>query len=90
MFVGLSQQSPIRYALLDMAGVIWDLASRSTHVSELVQGPLDYTRYCDASAWGAGGVWFGGQQRLHPSVWRVQWPHNITKAVVSNSNPGGQ
>ncbi len=64
MFIGLSRQSPVRYALLDMAGVIRDLASRPTHVSELVQGPLDYVGYCDASAWVAGGVGFGGQQPL--------------------------
>jgi hypothetical protein len=56
-FVGLSRHGEVRPALLDVATVIKDLASRPTHVHELIQGTLDYTGYCDASAFGAGGVW---------------------------------
>jgi hypothetical protein len=88
-FIGLSREGQIRIALIDISGVIRDLASRPTQVNKLVQGPLDYIGYCDASAWGAGGVWFGGRKRLHPVVWRVQWPKDITAAVVSDSNPTG-
>lgn len=69
--------------------MIWDLASHPTHVSKLVQGPFDYFGYCDTSAWGAGGIWLGGQQAPHPIMWRVQWPKDVPDAVVSDSNPGG-
>jgi hypothetical protein len=70
--------------------VIKDLASRLTHVSELVQQPIDYVGYCDASAFGAGGVWFGSKRPLDRIVWRVQWPTDVTYTVVSDSNPDGQ
>jgi hypothetical protein len=80
----------VRHAIIDIATVIRDLASRPTHVSELVQKDLDYVGYCDASAFGAGGVWFGGKTQLAPIVWQVQWPKDITTAVVSDSNPSGR
>jgi hypothetical protein len=89
-FIGLGRNSPVRRALLDMACLIRDLARRPTHVSELVpQGP-EYTGFCDASAFGAGGVWFGGSKPLEPLVWRVQWPTDITNEVVLLSNPTGR
>jgi hypothetical protein len=88
-FIGLSREGQIRITLINITGVIRDLASRPTHVNKLVQGLLDYIGYCDASAWGAGGVWFGGCKILHPVVWRVQWPKDVTAAVVSDSNPMG-
>jgi hypothetical protein len=88
-FIGLSRNGEVRNALLDVAAVIRDLASRPTHVRELVQQTLGYTGYCDASAFGAGGVWFGAEQRLDPIVWRVQWPKDVTATVVSTTNPDG-
>ncbi len=88
-FIGLPRNGEIRNALLDFASVIRDLASRPTHVNELVQKNLDYTGYCDASAFGAGGVWFGAAQHLRPIVWRVEWPKDVTKAVISTTNPTG-
>jgi hypothetical protein len=90
IFVGLSRHGEVRHALLDIAAVIRELASRPTHVSELVQKELNYIGYCDASAFGAGGVWFGGTQRLRPIVWRIQWPADVTTSVVSSTNPTGQ
>jgi hypothetical protein len=89
-FVGLSRHGEVRHALLDIAEVIQDQASRPTHVSELVEQTLNYTGYCDASAFGAGDVWFGGNKELQPVFWRVQWPKDVTDAVVSDSNPDGR
>jgi hypothetical protein len=88
-FIGMGRHGEVRHALLDFAAVVRDLASRPTHVKELVQQPLDYVGYCDASAFGAGGVWFGANTTLRPIVWRIQWPQDITNAVVSTSNPTG-
>ena len=73
-----------------MANVIKDLAVRPTHVTELVQQGLDYAGYCDASAFGAGGVWFGSGTALPRSVWRIQLPQDITSDVVSYANPNGR
>jgi hypothetical protein len=89
-FVGLSRTGEVRHAMLDVAVVIRDLSHRPTHISELTQQILHYTGYCDASAWGAGGVWFGAKNPLSPIVWRVQWPKDITDAVVSDRNPKGR
>jgi hypothetical protein len=89
-FVGLSRHGEVCHALIDITAVIQDLASRSTHVSKLIEQTLNYTGYCDASAFGAGGVWFGGGKDLKPIVWRVQWPKDVTNAVVSGSNPDGR
>jgi hypothetical protein len=88
--IGLGSKSEVRQALIDVAVVIRDLARRPTHVSELTQHDLHYTGYCDASAFGAGGVWFGADRELTPLVWRVQWPQDITDAVVSFKNPNGK
>jgi hypothetical protein len=79
----------MRHALLDMGMLITSLAACPTHISELVHNPLDYIGYCDASAFGAGGVWFGGQRELKPLVWRVEWPADVAKSIVSESNPLG-
>jgi hypothetical protein len=88
--IGLGANSEGRQALTDAAAVIRDLARRPTHVSELTQHELHYTGCCDASAFGAGGVWFGADRELTPLVWRVQWPKDITDAVVSFKNPSGR
>jgi hypothetical protein len=88
-FVGLSRHGEIRKALLDAGVLIQELSRRPTHVSELVDGDPDYIGFCDASAFGAGGVWFSGSKSLRPSVWRVEFPSDITRQVVSDSNPNG-
>jgi hypothetical protein len=79
--IGLSRHGEVRHAaLLDVANVvIHNVASRPTHVNELVQQDLlNYAGYCHASsAFGAGSVWFGASLALPPSVWRIQWPSNI-------------
>jgi hypothetical protein len=54
-----------------------------------VAGDFDYVAFCDVSAFGAGGVWFSGTKPLHPAVWRVEFPPDITSQVISDSNPNG-
>ena len=87
--VSIGPKSELRHALIDLRTMIMNLAQRPTHVNELVGLDLDYIGYCDASAFGAGGVWFSGKSELPPTVWRIQWPADITAAVISDSNPGG-
>jgi hypothetical protein len=36
-----------------------------------------------------GWVGFRGKQELDPIVWRIQWPPDIKKIVVSSANPAG-
>ena len=88
--ISLSASGEVRAALLDLRQLVTTLAARPTHVREILpaQDP-DYIGYCDASAFGAGGVWFSGTSPVHETVWRLQWPPDITAAVVSESNPTG-
>jgi hypothetical protein len=88
--VALSASGDVRAALLDLRQLVLTLADRPTHVNEiLIPDAPDYIGYCDASAFGSGGVWFSGTSPLPETVWRLQWPRDITVAVVSDSNPDG-
>jgi hypothetical protein len=88
--ISLSASGEVRAALLDLRQMVSTLAARPTHVKEILPAPdPDYIGYCDASAFGAGGVWFSGQCTLPETVWRLQWPLDITAAVISESNPTG-
>jgi hypothetical protein len=88
-FIGLSRHGEVRKALLDAGALIQELSRRPTHVSELVEHDPHYIGFCDASAFGAGGVWFSGSKSLRPSVWRVEFPSDITAQVISDTNPTG-
>jgi hypothetical protein len=88
--IGLGKTSEVRAAFLDLAHMVANLATRPTHVKELVPGDDHYTGYCDACAAGAGGVWLGGDVNLRPIVWRVQFSYSITSQVVSDANPRGR
>jgi hypothetical protein len=88
-FVGLGRHGEVRKALLDAGALIQELARRPTHVSELVDRDADYIGFCDASAFGAGGVWFSGGKSLAPTVWRFEFPPDITAQVISDKNPTG-
>jgi hypothetical protein len=71
------------HALIYVASVICDLAGRPTHVSKLVQEQLAHIGLCDTSAFGAGGVWFGGGTPIWtPSFGAFKWPKDLTKAVL--------
>ncbi len=88
--ISLSAAGEVRATLLDLRQLVMKLSDRPTHVIEiLLAGAPDYIGYCDASAFGAGGVWFSGTKPLPETVWRLQWPRDITAAVVSESNPTG-
>jgi hypothetical protein len=82
-FVGLGQQGEPRKALLDMGILIQDLAHQPAHVSELVAQDFAYIGFCDASTFGAGGMWFSGHNNqlvcMGP-VRRIQAMHIISQS----------
>jgi hypothetical protein len=75
--VGLGKHSESRAALLDLKHLILSLASRPTHVSELVEHEPELAGTCDASAVGAGGVWLG--YGIQQTVWHVEWPPDVVE-----------
>jgi hypothetical protein len=88
--IGLGTKSEVRHALLDLGTLVADLTSRPTKIKDLVPGLDAYRGYCDACAAGAGGVWFSGEDKLEPMVWRVRFPPDIEQEVVSDKNPSGR
>jgi len=75
--------------LKDWATLLQVANKHPTPCQDLVQAPADYGGYCDASKNGAGGVWFGFERHLPPIVWRVEFPPEIQKQLVSQDNPRG-
>jgi len=86
----LGAKSEVRAALEDLCTLLRILASRPTHVKELVPDMPQYVGYHDAAADGAGGVWFSLIDNMSPTVWRVGFPQDITSEVVSDDNPNGR
>ncbi len=87
----LSATGEVRAALLDLGQLITTLVARPTDVNEILPAPVpDYIADCDASAFSAGGVWYSRQCPLPERVWHLQWPADITAAVISESNPTGK
>ena len=41
----------------------------------------------DASGIGASGVWMSVRGAYSNMVWRVEWPEDISRSVVSDKNP---
>jgi hypothetical protein len=67
--ISLSASGEVRAALLDLRQMVTTLAARPTHVSEILPAhDPDYIGYCDASAFGAGGVWFSGTSPVPETV----------------------
>lgn len=66
-------------ALRDLRTMMKLVANRPTKCSQLIPGWPHFVGFCDACKYGAGGVWLSGREGLHPTVWRVPWPPDITK-----------
>jgi hypothetical protein len=85
----LGTHSKIRAALEDLCTLLRILASRPTHVQELLPDMPHYVGYHNAAADGIKGVWFFLVDNMPPVVWRVAFPHDIASVVVSDDNPAG-
>jgi hypothetical protein len=64
--------------------------TRPMRCKELVAGFPNYISVCDASSFGAGGIIIGELSECFPTVFRLQWPPDVTAAVVSDKNRGGK
>jgi hypothetical protein len=69
--IGLSKDSEVQAALLDLAVLVGDLGNRATHAKELVPCIDHYVGYCDAWDTVAGGIWMSGNVGLRPIVCRI-------------------
>jgi hypothetical protein len=80
----------VRATLEDLCTLLRILASRPTHVRELVPDMPQYVGYHDAEAEGGGGVWFSLVDNMPLTVWQAAFPQDIASEVVSNDNPAGR
>ena len=61
-----------------------------TKCRELVDGWPHYIGYTDASNMGFGGIVFGEDSEIPPTVFRGQWPDDVRKEIVSVGNRNGR
>jgi hypothetical protein len=80
---------PLFSAIKDMRTILQESTTRPTRCKELIAGWPDYVGVVDASSFGAGGIIIGELLTCHPTVFQLQWPPDVTAAVVSDKNKGG-
>ena len=89
-FVFSHRNAHLRAAILDCRTLLRESIATPTHCKSLVAGWPDYVGITDASSHGAGGIIIGENLAVAPTVFRVQWPTDITRDVVSDDNPNGR
>lgn len=89
-FVFLHRNKPLRQAILDARTFLRESIDNPTQCKNLVSAWPDYVGLTDASAHGAGGIIIGENLAVTPTVFRVQWPPEITADVISTENPQGR
>ena len=88
--VFLHRNKTVRTALSECRTFLRESISTPTKCISLVSAWPDYVGITDASSFGAGGIILGENKATPLTVFRVQWPQDITDAVVSATNPKGK
>jgi hypothetical protein len=87
--VYLRRNEPLRLAISNCRTILRESTSRPTRCCKLVAGWPDFVGVVDASSHGMGGVIVGELTACPPSVFRLQWPPDISVNVVSDQNRRG-
>jgi hypothetical protein len=77
-------------AIHDIRAILRASTEKPTPCKDLVADWPDYIGIVDASSHGVGGVILGELSALPPTVFRLQWPTDISADLVSFSNPKGR
>ena len=88
-FVYLQRNKHLLQAIEDCRTLLKISTAAPTKCSQLVASWPDYIGVVDASGHGVGGAIFGENKACPPTIFRFQWPEDITNAIVSDSNPEG-
>ena len=83
------RNEPLRSAIANCRTLLRESTTRPTRCRELVAGWPDYVGVVDASSHGVGGIIIGELSDCPPTVFRLQWPPDVTANVISDSNPQG-
>ena len=87
--VYLHKNVNLRNAVADCRTFLRATIGTPTKCRNLVTGWPDYVGITDASGHGLGGVIIGEGLSAPPTVFRLQWPSDISDSIVSDSNPTG-
>ena len=87
--VYLHKNTNLRNAVMDCRTFLRETISSPTKCRNLITGWPDYIGITDASGHGLGGVIVGENKTAPPTVFRLQWPPDITASIVSDDNPCG-
>jgi hypothetical protein len=83
------RNASLHAAISNCRTILRESTSRPTRCRELVAGWPDFIGVVDASSHGVGGVIIGKLSECLPTVFRLQWPPDITANVKSEANPKG-
>ncbi len=87
--VHLHSNHNLRNAVKDCRTFLRETIASPTRCKNLVAGWPDYVGITDASGHGLGGVIVGERKGVPPTVFRLQWPEDITRNIISDDNPTG-
>ena len=88
-FVFLHRNKLVRDALQECRIFLHSSISAPTKCSNLVAAWPDYVGIKDASKQGVGGIIIGENKAVPPTVFRLAWPDDIKRDIVSQNNPTG-
>jgi hypothetical protein len=87
--VYLHRNGPLLEAIHDIRTILQASVKQPTKCKDLVAGWPDYVGIVDASSHGGGGLIVGELLPVPPTVFRLQWPADISADLVSFENPRG-
>ena len=87
--VVLGKNDAVHGAFWDWKHLLVEMKFRPTHVNELVLQNISEIGNIDASVIGAWGILVSTSGAYHNTIWRVEWPVEISNQIVSKSNRKG-
>ena len=78
-----------KQAFRDWRTLLKEAAREPTTAKELVMGSPEFLGWVDASGEGVGGGWLPGKEALEPTMWRLEWPQEIRRRLITPTNPEG-
>jgi len=87
--VHIGKKGLVCEALIYWYRLLVDMCAHPTHVNELIPQATSYIGHTDASGISAGGVLMSIDGFYKNTVWRVEWPEEVSRDVVSDRNPKG-
>ena len=87
--VHLHANTNLLNAVKDCRTFLRETIASPTRCKNLVVGWPDFIGITDASGHGLGGVIVGERKGVPPTVFRLQWPEDITRNIISDDNPSG-